>query len=265
MSVSEKIKNLRVRNNFTQEYVANELNISQSTYSSLENGTSKLNIEKAEMLGSLYNIDPSIFFSKSTIHLNIGKGSISNSGTINIQNLSTNLKGESHPEHFYTLFQKNIQETNNLSLEIAERLNDLIILVKNLYLRTSNQEPKNMAGNIVLQTLFDNYKVTTEEVAKETGIAVPIIVGLLDGTERLKLDDAEKLGKYFKVDGEIFFKENIQTIHINHAHGAVSSSGFIRAETGSHIGYINQDERLISRLEKENEELKAELANLKKV
>lgn len=264
MSISEKIKNLRVTNNFTQEYVANELDISQSTYSSLESGRSKLTIDRAEKLGELYKVDPSIFFSKNTIHLNAGKGSISNSGTINIENFSTSLNDTHCTENLCSMLRSSLNEVDERTIEILEKINDLAELIKILYFRTNDEKPKDMAGNIVLQTLFENYKVTTEEVSKETEIPIDVVQGLLDGTERLKLEHAEKLGKYFKVDGEIFFKENIHTIHINHAHGAISSSGFIRAEANSHLGYINQDERLISRLEKENEELKAELARLKK-
>ena len=120
-----------------------------------------------------------------------------------------------------------------------------------------------MAGNIVLETLIENYKVTNQEVALKSGLGIETIETLLSGHERMTIVYAKALGDYFEVQAELFFKENIQTIHINSAHGAISSSGFIKAESNSYLGYVNkQDEKLISRLENENEALKAKIAKL---
>ena len=46
MNWTRNIKSLRERKNLTQEFVANELGISQNTYSNIENGTVKLTIER---------------------------------------------------------------------------------------------------------------------------------------------------------------------------------------------------------------------------
>lgn len=46
MNWTRNIKSLRERKNLTQEFVANELGISQNTYSNIESGAVKLTIER---------------------------------------------------------------------------------------------------------------------------------------------------------------------------------------------------------------------------
>ncbi len=50
-----RIKNLRTENNYTQEYVANKLNIKQNTYSQYESGIRELPIECLIKLAILYD------------------------------------------------------------------------------------------------------------------------------------------------------------------------------------------------------------------
>ena len=55
--LSNKIKLLREVHNYTQEFVANELEISQKTYSQLEKGETKVTIDRIEKLAKLYKMD----------------------------------------------------------------------------------------------------------------------------------------------------------------------------------------------------------------
>lgn len=56
------LKNLRVENSYTQEYIAEYLGYKgKSGYSMLENGKVKLTIDKAKLLAKLYNVDIQIF------------------------------------------------------------------------------------------------------------------------------------------------------------------------------------------------------------
>ena len=55
--LASKMKLLREIHNFTQEYVAGELEISQNTYSLIEKGETKLTIDRLEKLAKLYNMD----------------------------------------------------------------------------------------------------------------------------------------------------------------------------------------------------------------
>jgi len=55
---SKKLKILREVNNYTQEYVARVLDISQNAYSLLEKGTTKITLDRIEVLATLYNTTP---------------------------------------------------------------------------------------------------------------------------------------------------------------------------------------------------------------
>lgn len=56
-NLSNKIKLLREVHNYTQEYVAGVLDISQNTYSLLEKGETKLTIDRLDKLAQLYKMD----------------------------------------------------------------------------------------------------------------------------------------------------------------------------------------------------------------
>jgi transcriptional regulator with XRE-family HTH domain len=56
-----KLKEIRLKNNYTQEYVASELGITQKAYSKLENGQTCLSQDKIMKLVKIYNISPDYF------------------------------------------------------------------------------------------------------------------------------------------------------------------------------------------------------------
>jgi transcriptional regulator with XRE-family HTH domain len=55
--LASKIKVLREVHNYTQEYVASVLEISQNTYSLIEKGETKLTVDRLEKLAQLYKMD----------------------------------------------------------------------------------------------------------------------------------------------------------------------------------------------------------------
>lgn len=56
MSVISKIKRYREAKNFTQSYIAEQLNISQNTYSKIESGTIKLTVDRFKHISDLLNV-----------------------------------------------------------------------------------------------------------------------------------------------------------------------------------------------------------------
>ena len=58
-----KLKEIRLINNYTQEYVASELGITQKAYSKLENGQTCLSQDKIMKLVKIYNTSPGYFCS----------------------------------------------------------------------------------------------------------------------------------------------------------------------------------------------------------
>lgn len=56
-----KLKEIRLKNNFTQEYVAFKLGISQKAYSKIECKDHQLNHDKIIQLSQLYKVSPDYF------------------------------------------------------------------------------------------------------------------------------------------------------------------------------------------------------------
>lgn len=57
MAISDKIRALRELNNWSQEDMAERMNISKSSYSRLERDESKLDLSKLEKLAAIFKID----------------------------------------------------------------------------------------------------------------------------------------------------------------------------------------------------------------
>ncbi len=54
----EKIRAARLKKNYTQEYIANEIGVSQSQYSRLEKGESSLDVDKLGEIVTILEISP---------------------------------------------------------------------------------------------------------------------------------------------------------------------------------------------------------------
>jgi len=99
MDIGIKLKKLREQHGYSQEYVANELGVSQSTYFKLEAEQIRLTVERAKQLSKLYEIDPEYFFSSdaSAIYYNNGTGNYHNSINSTIEKYE-NITGELNKE-----------------------------------------------------------------------------------------------------------------------------------------------------------------------
>ncbi len=61
MRLGEILKNLRKKYNFTQDFVASQLNLSRSTYTYYETGKTEPNLKSLGILSKLYNVDLETF------------------------------------------------------------------------------------------------------------------------------------------------------------------------------------------------------------
>lgn len=69
-----KLKQLRMLYSFKQEYIADQLGISQSEYSRLENGQRHVKIEDFKKLASLYRVTPALLMvSEAYAHVDVEK------------------------------------------------------------------------------------------------------------------------------------------------------------------------------------------------
>lgn len=57
MKVNEKIRLLREKNHFTQEEMANRLQLSTNGYANIERGETKLTFERLEQIAEIFDID----------------------------------------------------------------------------------------------------------------------------------------------------------------------------------------------------------------
>jgi transcriptional regulator with XRE-family HTH domain len=122
---SKKLKILREVNNYTQEYVARVLDISQNAYSLLEKGTTKITLDRIEVLAELYKTTPAELIS---VNENIYNG-ISVASEMMHSNIPPTLSS----------FEKRMYEQTISRLEIdIEKLYNLINQLANN--KTSNQE-----------------------------------------------------------------------------------------------------------------------------
>jgi len=57
MNIGNNIKQIRELKNYTQEYVADEIEVSQSTYSRIENGTAPIKIDTLQRIAEVLDVD----------------------------------------------------------------------------------------------------------------------------------------------------------------------------------------------------------------
>ena len=82
MRTNEKIRKLREAKNYTQEYMAHELDISPKTYGRLENGESPLKVEQLLKLSELLEVSVEDLISADPVNYYIGPNH-SNNGSNN--------------------------------------------------------------------------------------------------------------------------------------------------------------------------------------
>jgi transcriptional regulator with XRE-family HTH domain len=70
MTLGEKLKKARINKNFTQEYLAEVLNISQKTYSNFENDKSKPDFHQVENIANVLEVNVLDFLSGDSITVN---------------------------------------------------------------------------------------------------------------------------------------------------------------------------------------------------
>ncbi len=83
--IGTKIKKIRELKGYTQEYLAQELGISQNSYSNIESGTVKLSLNRLEQISHILDVDviDLLKFDENIIFNNCKNGNIGiNSNTV---------------------------------------------------------------------------------------------------------------------------------------------------------------------------------------
>ncbi|OJV52816.1 MAG: hypothetical protein BGO31_03400 [Bacteroidetes bacterium 43-16] len=120
--LGNKLKILREVHNYTQEYVANVLDVAPSTYFLMEKGQAQLTIDRIEKLASLYNMDlvDLLKLNDQTIiqqHFTHSSG-VSESVTINNNGLAEDER------NLYKDIIKRLEEQNDTLINLIKQLSD---------------------------------------------------------------------------------------------------------------------------------------------
>ena len=85
MNIGNNIKQIRELKNFTQEYVASEIDVSQATYARIESGTITPKIDRLQRIAEVLEVDLSTLLTTTNI-FNFSFNKSNHSGYINNQN-----------------------------------------------------------------------------------------------------------------------------------------------------------------------------------
>ncbi|MDO8965737.1 helix-turn-helix domain-containing protein [Algoriphagus sp.] len=118
---------LRESKEYSQEYVANVLNINQKTYSSIESGKSKLTVERINQLADLYHVKPDYFLSEELPVINYNTGPNSHGG-----NFKTYNNNSSETDFLKSVYEKMLQEKNQTISNLENQIEKLTTIIQEL-------------------------------------------------------------------------------------------------------------------------------------
>ncbi|EOZ91935.1 hypothetical protein A33Q_4028 [Indibacter alkaliphilus LW1] len=127
---------LRESRDYSQEYVANVLNINQKTYSNLESGKTKLTLDRIQQLSEFYHVKPDYFLSDELPVINYNTGPKSNSNSGYIHNYINDQSTES-------LYERIISEKDQLIKEKDHQIGLLKEVIEILKSELNSKKSKN--------------------------------------------------------------------------------------------------------------------------
>ncbi len=128
MSIHQKIRSIREANNWTQEDMAEKLNISKNGYAKLERGENKLNIERLEQISHIFNIDISDLVSQEKGIVLIVDGSYADNNS-NVSHYTTTDSLISENEKLKLIIEHKNELLQQLQREV-KTLNELVTILK---------------------------------------------------------------------------------------------------------------------------------------
>ncbi|MBS9525656.1 helix-turn-helix transcriptional regulator [Litoribacter alkaliphilus] len=133
MKAQKIMRILRESRDYSQEYVANILDMNQKTYSNLESGKTKLTLERINQLAEFYQVKPEYFLGDELPTINYNTGSYSRSI------IGTKTYNEANESKSSELFERIIAEKDvqidyliNELKEIKKEKENLLELIKHL-------------------------------------------------------------------------------------------------------------------------------------
>lgn len=116
---NERLKKLRKDLKFSQEEMAKELNMHQTTYSRYETNEADINLQMLQTINEKFNINPNEFFNQNNPVVNFENGSTNNgNGILQTENFTTT------PKDILEIIvknQENIVQQNATFLELLKQ------------------------------------------------------------------------------------------------------------------------------------------------
>ena len=88
MDIARNIKQIRELKNYTQEYMAEQLGISQPSYAKIEQGITELKIDRIQQIANILEVDLSTLLNTTNIFNIVFNAPATQSGYNNYNNLS---------------------------------------------------------------------------------------------------------------------------------------------------------------------------------
>lgn len=92
MNIGANIKQIRELKNLSQEYVAQELGVSQSTFARIEKGTIIPKVDILQRISEILEVDMSMLLSTTNVFTIVFNATANQSGYINNQSITTDIE-----------------------------------------------------------------------------------------------------------------------------------------------------------------------------
>jgi transcriptional regulator with XRE-family HTH domain len=106
MKVCEKIKRLRQDKGWSQEEIANKLNMSTNAYGCIERGDTDVSLSRLEDISAVFEIDIADFFDKKIGVFNLGGTQNNQQNWCQVHNSIDNLKNQIELEKSQLIIEK---------------------------------------------------------------------------------------------------------------------------------------------------------------
>lgn len=134
MEVTERIRTLREINQWSQEEMAEKMNVSTNTYARLERGETRLSLDKLEKIAMIFNINVLELIASSTqgIFSGIKESELFNNGvhSFNFYNCSNDLVIENEKLKLTNTHQAEMLAQKDREIEILKSM--VVLLERNL-------------------------------------------------------------------------------------------------------------------------------------
>lgn len=124
--MNSKLLSLRLNKNWTQDYVAEQLGLSQPAYSKLEQGQVKLTVDRAGKLAELYEIEPEYFFTNDAPIVNFNDNSHNKNLMQHVDNFHDNTEMKELYEQRIAEQAQHIETLNRRIATLESQLNTFV-------------------------------------------------------------------------------------------------------------------------------------------